>query len=80
MIADLFNVCGFHHRLPSLCNFGLIPRFPSLPKYEGLTPPTVELIGDLAHVHPMTAQVLFLFLLPASLRAAAWGSSGSERV
>jgi hypothetical protein len=55
--TDLFNVCGFHHRNPSLCNFGLIPRFPALPEYAGLIPPTVEVIGDMAHVHPMTVQV-----------------------
>jgi len=46
---------GFHHRLPSLGNFGLLNAFPpGLPGYEGLRPPTVEIITDFKHVHPLT--------------------------
>ncbi|XP_065176076.1 N-acetylglucosamine-6-phosphate deacetylase-like [Sycon ciliatum] len=55
-ITHLYNVSNFHHRLPSLVNFGLVERFPDLPQYSGLSPPTVELIGDLAHVHPLTVK------------------------
>ncbi|XP_070555715.1 N-acetylglucosamine-6-phosphate deacetylase-like [Ptychodera flava] len=57
-ITHLFNVCSFHHRTPSLVNFGLTEDFPSLPEYEGLQPPTVEVIGDLRHVHAMTISTL----------------------
>ncbi|XP_038057165.1 N-acetylglucosamine-6-phosphate deacetylase-like [Patiria miniata] len=52
-ITHLFNVCSFHHRNPSLVNFGMTDRFPSLPGYEKLAPPTVEIIGDMVHVHPL---------------------------
>ena len=38
------------YRSPSLVNFGLMEQFPSLPSYSGLLSPTIELIGDLAHV------------------------------
>ena len=53
-VTHLFNVCGFHHRNPSLVNFGLTSRFPKQPEYEGLASPTVEVITDLKHVHPLT--------------------------
>eukprot|EP00729_Bicosta_minor_P017007 gene17007-20076_t len=54
-VTHLFNVSGFHHRLPSLGNFGLLNTFPpGLPGYEGLRPPTVEIITDFKHVHPLT--------------------------
>ncbi|XP_072045104.1 N-acetylglucosamine-6-phosphate deacetylase-like [Amphiura filiformis] len=52
-ITHIYNVSNFHHRNPSLVNFGLTDRFPSLPGYEKLAPPTVEVIGDLCHVHPL---------------------------
>ncbi|XP_071501801.1 N-acetylglucosamine-6-phosphate deacetylase-like [Diadema antillarum] len=52
-ITHLFNVCNFHHRNPSLVNFGMTDRFPLLPGYHQLAPPTVEVIGDLCHVHPL---------------------------
>lgn len=49
-ITHCFNVSTFHHRNPSLVNFGLADCFPNLPQYQGVLPPTVELIADLAHV------------------------------
>ncbi|XP_030838789.1 uncharacterized protein LOC762680 isoform X1 [Strongylocentrotus purpuratus] len=52
-ITHLLNVCNFHHRNPSLVNFGLTDRFPLLPGYHHLAPPTIEIIGDLCHVHPL---------------------------
>ena len=38
------------HRRPSLANFGLTEQFPNLPQYKQLLPPTIEVIGDLAHL------------------------------
>ena len=38
------------YRQPSLVNFGLVEKFPNLPQYRELQPPTVEVIGDLAHL------------------------------
>lgn len=58
-VTHLFNVCSFNHRLPSLINFGLMDEFPNLPEYSGLTPPTVEVVADMVHVHPMTLKLLF---------------------
>lgn len=52
-ITHLFNVCSFHHRQPGIGNFGMCQELPRLPQYAGLTPPTLELIGDMTHVHPM---------------------------
>ncbi|XP_077863301.1 N-acetylgalactosamine-6-phosphate deacetylase-like [Saccoglossus kowalevskii] len=57
-ITHIFNVCTFHHRNPSLVNFGLTEVFPKLDKYSGLTPPSVEVIGDMRHVHPLTISTL----------------------
>ncbi|XP_071807846.1 N-acetylglucosamine-6-phosphate deacetylase-like [Asterias amurensis] len=57
-ITHLFNVCNFHHRNPSLVNFGMTDRFPSIPGYEKLAPPTVEIIGDMFHVHPLAVSNL----------------------
>ena len=37
-------------RNASLVNFGLTEKFPSLPQYRELLPPTIEVIGDLAHL------------------------------
>lgn len=55
LCACLCVYVGFHHRLPSLGNFGLLNAFPpGLPGYEGLRPPTVEIITDFKHVHPLT--------------------------
>lgn len=55
-ITHMYNVSAFHHRKQTLCNFGLASRFPKLPSYHGIEPPTVELIGDTVHVHPLTLQ------------------------
>ena len=53
-VTHLFNVCSFHHRNPSLVNFGLTKRLPNGPDYAGLISPSVEVITDLKHVHPLT--------------------------
>lgn len=47
------QVTTFHHRDSGLTNVGLLKEFPALPLYEGLTPPTIELIGDA--VRPLRA-------------------------
>lgn len=52
-MTHMFNVSDFHHRDISLVNFGILSKFPKISKYEGLQPPTIELIGDFVHVHPM---------------------------
>eukprot|EP00039_Didymoeca_costata_P011507 m.162128 g.162128 ORF g.162128 m.162128 type:complete len:450 (+) comp15196_c0_seq5:63-1412(+) len=57
-VTHLFNVSSFSHRSPSLANFGMLNSFPKLPGYEGLRPPTVEIITDFAHVHPLTVSAL----------------------
>ncbi|XP_077991798.1 N-acetylglucosamine-6-phosphate deacetylase-like [Glandiceps talaboti] len=58
-ITHLCNVCNFHHRTPSLVNFGLTEEFPRIPDYEGLQQtPTIEVIGDLRHVHAMTISAI----------------------
>lgn len=44
-----FSQCA-RCRSPSLVNFGLADTFPSLPEYSGLLSPTVEIVGDMAHV------------------------------
>ncbi|KAJ7326568.1 Putative N-acetylglucosamine-6-phosphate deacetylase [Desmophyllum pertusum] len=46
------------NRSPGLVNFGLLDELPSLPKYRGIRTPTVEIIGDLAHVDPLTVSLL----------------------
>jgi hypothetical protein len=38
------------NRYPSLVNFALTEKFPNLPQYRELQPPTIEVIGDLAHM------------------------------
>ena len=40
----------FSCRLPGLVNIGLASVYPNLPEYTDIIPPTVEVIGDLAHV------------------------------
>lgn len=57
-VTHLFNVSSFHHRNISLCNIGLLGSFPpGLKQYHGLQPPSVEVIGDFVHVHPLTVQL-----------------------
>jgi hypothetical protein len=41
-----------------LVNFGIVDQFPRLPKYDGLLPPSVEIIFDLAHVSPLAAKTV----------------------
>eukprot|EP00048_Salpingoeca_helianthica_P018090 m.240660 g.240660 ORF g.240660 m.240660 type:complete len:402 (-) comp23526_c0_seq1:22-1227(-) len=57
-ITHLFNVSTFHHREPSLVNFGLCDKLPITPEYAGLPSPTVEVIGDCCHVHALTLRAL----------------------
>ncbi|XP_058972236.2 N-acetylglucosamine-6-phosphate deacetylase isoform X1 [Pocillopora verrucosa] len=57
-LTHLFNVCSFHHRSPGLVNFGLLDELPNLSKYRGIKTPTVEIIGDLAHVDPIAVSLL----------------------
>jgi N-acetylglucosamine-6-phosphate deacetylase len=56
-ITHLFNASTFHHRNMKLCNFGMLRDFPKLKEYEGLRPPTVEIIGDFVHVHPLALKL-----------------------
>eukprot|EP01111_Echinosteliopsis_oligospora_P008108 TRINITY_DN2355_c0_g1_i1.p1 TRINITY_DN2355_c0_g1~~TRINITY_DN2355_c0_g1_i1.p1 ORF type:complete len:420 (-),score=112.26 TRINITY_DN2355_c0_g1_i1:24-1283(-) len=53
-ITHLFNVSSFNHRLPSLVNFGLVESYPHLPDYAGLPVPTIEIVADMVHIHPLT--------------------------
>jgi N-acetylglucosamine-6-phosphate deacetylase len=57
-ITHMFNVSQFHHRNVSLCNFGMASRFPNKQGYEDLVPPSVEVIGDFVHLHPLTLQIV----------------------
>jgi N-acetylglucosamine-6-phosphate deacetylase len=57
-MTHCFNVQSFHHRNSGLANFALLDSFPELPIYSGLQTPTVEMIGDMKHVSPMTMQAL----------------------
>ncbi len=66
-ITHLFNVCKFHHREVGLANFGLVAAFPRLPPYEAVLPPSVELVGDLAHVHPLVLSATLAARAPASI-------------
>jgi N-acetylglucosamine-6-phosphate deacetylase len=57
-ITHGFNVQNFHHRNMGLANFALAPKFPSVPEYKDLQgrEPTVEIIGDCAHVDALVLQ------------------------
>ncbi|CAB4002068.1 N-acetylglucosamine-6-phosphate deacetylase, partial [Paramuricea clavata] len=57
-ITHLYNVSKFHHRNPGLVNFGLLDSYPSLSKYDDVVAPTVELIGDMIHVHPLAVKLV----------------------
>lgn len=46
-VTHLFNVTTFHHREPGLGNVGILGKFPNLPEYAGLSPPSSEIIGDM---------------------------------
>lgn len=54
--THLFNVMHHHHRQPGLVNFLLCDTLPAAEKYNGCTVPTVEVIADLIHVHPVVIQ------------------------
>jgi N-acetylglucosamine-6-phosphate deacetylase len=57
--THLFNASVLHHRNVSLCNFGLLKRYPNgLVGYQGIEPPTVEIIADFVHLHPLTVQLV----------------------
>mmetsp|Transcript_56032 Transcript_56032/g.64284 ORF Transcript_56032/g.64284 Transcript_56032/m.64284 type:complete len:447 (+) Transcript_56032:52-1392(+) len=54
--THMCNVMSFHHREPSLINFLLCSQLPRSTKYQGMLVPTLEIIGDLIHVHPVVVQ------------------------
>ena len=57
--THVFNVQSFHHRNAGLVNFAMVPTFPKLSQYNGIEPPTVEVICDFRHVSAMALQALF---------------------
>ena len=59
-ITHCFNVMApLHHRQVGLTNFAFCRSFPLHTKYAQCQPPTVEVIGDLIHVHPLAMLALF---------------------
>jgi N-acetylglucosamine-6-phosphate deacetylase len=70
-ITHLFNAMrGFHHREPGLAGFGLMD--------EDIY---VEIIADMAHLHPQSLKMLFDMKLPEkiilvsdSVKGPGWGS------
>lgn len=56
-VTHLFNVTKFHHRDAGLTNVGLLGSWPALEAFSGVPLPTVELIGDMKHVSPVTVQL-----------------------
>jgi len=52
-ITHMFNASAFHHRQVSLCNFGMVSSLPNFPIYKNIELPSIEVIGDLVHVHPL---------------------------
>jgi N-acetylglucosamine-6-phosphate deacetylase len=56
-VTHIFNASAFHHRAVGLVNFALLDKFPRLLGYEGLQPPTAEIIGDFVHVHALALAV-----------------------
>ena len=57
-LTHAFNVMAFHHRNCGLANMALLRRLPTMPIFEGVELPTVEVIADGRHVHPLTLQAL----------------------
>ena len=60
-LTHAFNVQEFHHRRTGLSNIALLgQQFPSCVQrnYPLALVPTVEVIGDLCHVSPITLQIL----------------------
>jgi N-acetylglucosamine-6-phosphate deacetylase len=70
-ITHLFNAMrGFHHREPGLAGFGLMDE-----------DVYVEVIADMAHLHPQSLKMLFdmkspdkIILISDSVKGPAWGS------
>ena len=70
-ITHLFNAMrGFHHREPGLAGFGLMDE-----------DVYVEVIADMAHLHPQSLKMLFdmkspdrIILVSDSVKGAGWGS------
>jgi len=56
-ITHMYNVSKIHHRDVGLVNFGLLSKYPEMEKYRNITEPSVEIIGDLIHVHPLAIQL-----------------------
>jgi len=52
-MTHIFNVSNIHHRDMGLVNFGLVSSYPKLDSYRDIEEPTIELIGDFEHVHPL---------------------------
>lgn len=40
-----------------LTNFGLLSNFPNQDKYKEIVEPSVEIIGDFIHAHPMVVHL-----------------------
>ena len=70
-ITHLFNAMrGFHHREPGLAGFGLMDE-----------DVYVEVIADMAHLHPQSLKILFdmkppdkIILVSDSVKGPGWGS------
>lgn len=62
------QVTTFHHRNAGLTNIGLLPSFPRMPLYDGLVPPTAELIGDAVRLN--APQVWLALVADAWLHAS----------
>jgi N-acetylglucosamine-6-phosphate deacetylase len=57
-VTHLFNVTKFHHRDVGLVNIALLSQFPEgMEKYSNMIEPSVEIIGDFVHVHPLVVQL-----------------------
>eukprot|EP00760_Papus_ankaliazontas_P000466 PhM_4_TR10080/c1_g1_i2/m.75644/K01443/nagA, AMDHD2; N-acetylglucosamine-6-phosphate deacetylase len=56
--THMYNVMAFHHSKPSLANFVLVPWYPNVDRYHNLVVPTVEMIVDNVHVHPVAAMTV----------------------
>jgi len=65
--THLFNVMALHHRNVGIANFGLVRAFPRLACFAGLQPPSVEVIGDLLHLDPLTLAAVVGARDPASI-------------
>eukprot|EP00759_Apiculatamorpha_spiralis_P042881 PhF_6_TR40655/c0_g1_i1/m.61060/K01443/nagA, AMDHD2; N-acetylglucosamine-6-phosphate deacetylase len=57
--THMYNVMAFHHTKVSLANFLLVPQYPAVRRFAKCVPPTVEMIADNIHVHPLAATTVF---------------------